>query len=174
MARNDQKGSMTARNRRVTDPYDRWCGGRELKPPAYPIRFLRLQWWRVEVRYFRSLVGRMPSMMLEPSQCDSFVVVVELDLGEHEQQMHLIKLPVDLSEYPDVLRSRCLGVRLEMGGHEGNSHTMRCVRLHAGRDRLYSPSPCNFGRPAYRKSDVRSNGCSPHTKHEPSRPSQGT
>jgi hypothetical protein len=29
---------MTARNRRVTDPYDRWCGGRELKPPAYPIR----------------------------------------------------------------------------------------------------------------------------------------
>jgi len=24
-------------NRRVTDPYDRWCGGRELEPPDYPI-----------------------------------------------------------------------------------------------------------------------------------------
>lgn len=37
MGRNDQKGSMTTRNRRVTDPYDRWCGGRELESPAYPI-----------------------------------------------------------------------------------------------------------------------------------------
>ena len=31
---------MTTRNRRVTDPYDRWCGGRELESPAYPILLL--------------------------------------------------------------------------------------------------------------------------------------
>lgn len=33
---------MTTRNRRVTDPYDRWCGGRELESPAYPIRHLEI------------------------------------------------------------------------------------------------------------------------------------
>ena len=32
---------MTFRNRRATDPYGRWCGGRELKPPAYPILSVR-------------------------------------------------------------------------------------------------------------------------------------
>ena len=31
---------MACRNRRATDPYGRWCGGRELKSPAYPIRGL--------------------------------------------------------------------------------------------------------------------------------------
>ncbi len=29
-------------NRRATDPYGRWCGGRELEPPAYPIGLLIL------------------------------------------------------------------------------------------------------------------------------------
>ena len=28
---------MATRNRRATDPYGRWCGGRELESPAYPI-----------------------------------------------------------------------------------------------------------------------------------------
>ena len=29
---------MACWNRRATDPYGRWCGGRELESPAYPIR----------------------------------------------------------------------------------------------------------------------------------------
>jgi hypothetical protein len=29
---------ITSRNRRVTDPYDRWCGGRRFNPSSYPIR----------------------------------------------------------------------------------------------------------------------------------------
>jgi len=28
---------VATRNRRATDPYGRWCGGRELESPAYPI-----------------------------------------------------------------------------------------------------------------------------------------
>jgi hypothetical protein len=28
---------ITSRNRRVTDPYDRWCGGRRFNPSSYPI-----------------------------------------------------------------------------------------------------------------------------------------
>jgi len=37
-------------NRRATDPYGRWCGGRELKPPAYPI----LHW------FFRGRTASIP------------------------------------------------------------------------------------------------------------------
>ncbi len=31
---------VTDRNRRATDPYGRWCGGRGFNPPAYPILHL--------------------------------------------------------------------------------------------------------------------------------------
>ena len=108
--------------------------------------------WCVETRVFQWLLGRQPLGTLEVGDIQSMMVKVDLDLGDQEQQMHVISLPVDLWEYPDVLRARSLAVRLEMVAHEGNGRTMRCVHLRSERDTLYPTDLCNCGIPAYRRS----------------------
>jgi hypothetical protein len=97
----------------------------------------------------------MSAQPIQSVECDTFEIVLGLDLPENDQLLHEIRLPVDLLEYPDVLQARWLTARLERVGHEGNARTMHCVHLHAGPDTKYSPPPYSCGIQICRKSDSR-------------------
>lgn len=107
---------------------------------------------RVERRIFERLAIKVPIRVVRPSACESFKVVIGLDLGDECGCLRIIELPVDVSEYPDVHRAKWLAVHLEMEGHAGTSRTIRCVRLHAGPDTVYSPIPSMCGIPSCRKT----------------------
>jgi hypothetical protein len=129
---------------------------------------------RIEWSIFDWLIGRVPIRVVKPSRCESFVVKVDLDLGDHEQEMHVISLPVDLLEYPDVLRARSLSVRLEMVGGVGTSATMREVRMIAGPDRTLNHVPCSDGVPAYRRDRDHHRTSKSQNTHPQPRPLPGT
>jgi hypothetical protein len=120
------------------------------------------------------LMPRIPIRVVKPSPCDTFVVKLDLDMGDEEQEFHVIRLPVDLWEYPDVLHARSLSVRLEMVEGVGTFATMREVRMIAGPDRTLNHVPCSDGVPACRRdSDHHQTSKSQNTHPQP-RPLPGT
>lgn len=123
--------------------------------------------YRYEWRLFMWLSERVPIRTVKPGQWKNLNVKVDLDMGPDEQQMHVINLPVDLWEYPDVLRARAISVRLEMVGREGISPA-RVVRwMHAGPGMIYDCIPCSDGHPAFRRSRNHPDSDKHQTKPSP-------
>jgi hypothetical protein len=78
----------------------------------------------------------------------SLTVVLLLDMGAGDQCLREVRLPVDLSEYPDVRLAESLIVHLEMEGCAGSYPAKRTEIYHGTPGRIQEFAPSNAGNSA--------------------------